>query len=551
MTVADFDGVRRIVIVGGVAGGMSAATRLRRLDERAEIVVLERGEHVSFANCGLPYHLSGVIAERERLLLHTPQSLSARFGLDVRTRQEVRRIDRAARQVEVHDLQASRSYTLSYDHLILSPGAAPVRPPIPGAQHALTLRNVSDLDRLKSAAVAGQRSVVIGGGFIGVEVAENLREAGHQVTLLEGSPQILPPLDPELAVLARQELEKHGVQVRCSAQVTQLTERSVTLHSGETLDTDLVVLAVGVRPEDGLARDAGLEVAGRGGIVVDESLLTSDPHISAVGDAALVRDPLGELAFVPLAWGANRQGRLVADRIMGHPVSFGGHPATAIVKVFDLTAASTGLNEKQVAARGLPYATVHTHPGSHAGYYPGAERVSLKLVFDPQSGRIYGAQAVGGAGTDKRIDVLATALHAGLHADDLSDLPLAYAPPYSSAKDPVNMLGYVAQNVMDGLTRTVQWHELEGSGRRIIDVRDPSEYARGRIPGAENIPLDDLRSRADELRGTPLVVHCQVGQRGHTAARLLTELGCDVPNLDGGYLTWQAGQASRDASPQS
>lgn len=532
----------QVIVVGGVAGGMSAATRLRRLNERAHITVLERGEHVSFANCGLPYHLSDAIPDRDRLLLHTPDSLHRRFRIDVRTRHEVTAIDRQAHTVTVTDHRSAEVLTLPYDKLILSPGAAPVIPPLPGTHHAFPLRTVPDLDRLKAAATdRGPHAVVIGAGFIGIEVAENLREAGKQVTVVEAAPQVLPPLDPELAALIQHELQRHGVTVITGVGFTEITGHGVTLADGRTLPADLTVLAVGVRPEDSLARQAGLETGERGGILVNEQLQTSDPDIYAVGDAALVRDALGHTNFVPLAWGANRQGRLAADHITGRDVRFGGHPATAIAKVFGLTAASTGLNEKQVRALGLTPAVIHTHPGSHAGYYPGAEPLHLKLVFDPGTGRLYGAQGVGGQGTDKRIDVLATALHAGLTAEDLADLPLAYAPPYSSAKDPVNLLGYVAQNVMDGITRTRQWHEVAGADRLVLDVRDPGEHARGAIPGAVNIPLNDLRARLTELQGRPVLVYCQVGQRGHTATRLLTELGMDAVNLDGGYLTWQAG----------
>lgn len=529
---------------------MSAATRLRRLNEQAQITVLERGEHVSYANCGLPYHLSGVIADRQRLLLHTPESLAARFRLDVRKHHNVIGIDRAAHTVTVRDLHTRQEHVLTYDKLILSPGARPIIPPLPGAELAFALRNVPDMDLLKEAAEErGPNVVVIGAGFIGIEVAENLREAGKDVTLVEAMPQVLPPLDPELAVLVQQELVAHGVNVIVGAAVSAITENSVHLADGRHFPADLVVLSVGVKPEDELARQAGLEVHERGGILVNEQLQTTDPDIYAVGDAALVKDHLGNSSFVPLAWGANRQGRLVADHLSGRPIKFGGHPATAIAKIFGLTAASTGLNEKQVRASGLRPAVIHTHPGSHAGYYPGAEQIHLKLVFDAQTGRIYGAQAVGGEGTDKRLDVLATALHAGLTADELSDLPLAYAPPYSSAKDPVNMLGYVAQNVMDGLTRTVQWNEVSGTDRVVVDVRDPQEYAHGNIPGALNIPLNDLREQLGTLKGKKLLVHCQVGQRGHTAVRLLSELGVDAVNLDGGYLTWQAGQASRTVQP--
>lgn len=531
----------KVIIVGGVAGGMSAATRLRRLSEKAEIIVLERGEHVSFANCGLPYHLSDTIADRQKLLLNTPEGLKQRFNLDVRVGHEVTGIDRQAKTVKVRRLDSGEELSLPYDKLILSPGAYPVRPPLPGQERALTLRNIPDMDAIKARmAETGPHAVVIGGGFIGLEVAENLREAGKEVTLIEAAPQVLPPLDAEMSVLVRQELHKHGVQVRLATTVTEIGETDVLLSSGERVPADLVVLSIGVRPDDRLAREAGLAVAERGGIVVNDQMQTDDPDIYAVGDAVLTPNPLGQASFVPLAWGANRQGRLVADHIMGRPIQYGSHAATAIAKVFDLTAASTGLNERQLREAGLQPQAIHIHPGSHAGYYPGAERISIKLLLNAETGQIYGAQAVGGAGTDKRIDVLATAMHAGLKANDLADLPLAYAPPYSSAKDPVNMLGYIAENIMDGLTKTVQWHELQE--RPLVDVRNPDEFARGSIPGAVNIPLPELRQRLDELPEGAMVVHCQVGQRGHTAARLLSDLGYDVANLDGGYLTWQLGQ---------
>lgn len=540
----------KVIIIGGVAGGMSAATRLRRLDERAQITVIERGEFVSFANCGLPYHLSDAIQSREKLLLHTPQTLADRFRIDVRNFTEVTAINRDEKNVNLRNILTGEENNLSYDKLILSPGAYAVKPPLPGVELAFPLRNIPDMDKLKAAAqTRGPKAVVIGAGFIGIEVAENLQEAGKDVTVVEAMPQVLPPLDPEMAILAQQELEKHGVKVITGVGFSAITENSVKLADGTLLSADLVVLAVGVRPEDSLARTAGLDVAERGGILVNEQLQTSDPDIYAVGDAALVKDALGNTSFVPLAWGANRQGRLVADHITSKSIKFGGHPATAIAKIFNLTAASTGLNEKQVKALGLTPAVVHTHPGSHAGYYPGAEQIHLKLVFNAETGQIYGAQAVGGTGTDKRLDVIATALHAGLTADELADLPLAYAPPYSSAKDPVNMLGYVAQNVMDGLTKTAQWHEVSSTDRLIIDVREPNEFARGNIPGAVNIPLNELRERLPELQGKKVLVHCQVGQRGHTAARLLTELGVDAVNLDGGYLTWQAGHINRKPHP--
>ena len=529
----------RVIIVGGVAGGMSAATRLRRLNEHASITVLERGEYVSFANCGLPYHLSDTIADRESLLLHTPETLAVRFRLDVRTRHDVLGINRAAHTVSVRDLDAGTTEDLVYDKLILSPGAAAVRPPLPGVDKAFVLRNVTDLDQLKHAVVSrGDNVVVVGAGFIGVEVAENLVAAGKCVTIIEAAPQVLPPLDAEMAAIVAEELRRHDVTVHLGTGVTSIDDAAVTLTDGRVVPADLVMLAVGVRPEDGLARTAGLDLHERGGIVVSETLQTNDPDIYAVGDAALVTDPLGHAALVALAWGANRQGRLVADHIMGHEVRFGSHPATAIAKVFDLAVASTGLSERQLRAQGINPMVVHTHPGSHAGYYPGAETIHLKLLFDAVSGRIYGAQAVGGEGTDKRIDVLATAMHAGLRADQLADIPLAYAPPYGSAKDPVNMLGYVAENLMDGLAHTVQWHELATDARMLVDVREKTEFDAGAIPGAINIPLPELRDHLHDLEGRQVIVYCQVGMRGHTAAMLLAGEDIDAANLDGGYLTW-------------
>ena len=538
----------KVIIVGGVAGGMSAATRLRRLDEHASITVLERGEHVSFANCGLPYHLSDTIPDRESLLLHTPATLAARFNIDVQTRREVLAINRDAHTLTVRDLTTGADADVPYDKLVLSPGAAAVRPPLPGVELAYVLRSVTDLDRLKVAiAERGPNVVVIGAGFIGVEVAENLREAGKRVTVIEAAPQVLPPLDAEMAAPVAAEMRAHGVDLHLGVSVQAIAADSITLADGSVLPADVVVLAVGVKPEDGLARAAGLDVHERGGILVGSTLQTNDPDIYAVGDAALVKDPLGRDAFVALAWGANRQGRLAADHIMGMPVHFGAHPATAIAKVFSLAVASTGLSERQLRQQGIEPVVVHTHPGSHAGYYPGAETIHLKLLFDGNTGRIYGAQAVGGAGTDKRIDVLATAMHAGLTAPDLADLPLAYAPPFGSAKDPVNMLGYIAQNLLDGVSHTMQWHEVEGTDRMIVDVREPHEFAGGALPGAVNIPLPTLRDHVEELVGHKVLVNCQVGMRGHTAARVLLDAGIDTVNLDGGYLTWVAGRQSQGA----
>ena len=546
----------KVVIVGGVAGGMSAATRLRRLDEEAEIVVLERGVHVSYANCGLPYYLGGVIEERDALLVQTPEALRARFGLDVRVRSEVAVIDRAARTVRVRDLDGGREYDEPYDRLVLSPGAHPFVPDLPGVERARTLRDVTDVDRIAADLDAGARTaVVVGGGFIGVEAAENLRERNLDVTLVELAGQVLPPLDAEMAAPLAEKLREHGIRVELGTQVAKVLPDSVVLADGRTVPADLVLMSIGVRPENRLAREAGLEIGERGGIAVDASMRTSDPGVYAVGDAAEKRDALtGEPTLIPLANLANRHGRLVADAIAGREVRARAATGTAVVRVFELTAAATGWNEKRLLAAGRPYQAVHLHPGSHAGYYPGASPIALKVLFDPRDGRILGAQAVGADGVDKRIDVIATAMAGGLTAPDLADLELAYAPPYGAAKDPVNMAGMIAENLATGTARTLQWHELDASladGAALIDVRTAAEHARGSIPGALNIPVDELRDRVDEIpAGRPLIVHCQVGLRGHTAARLLTQLtGRPAANLDGGYATWAAAHTTEAATP--
>ncbi|GAA3507471.1 FAD-dependent oxidoreductase [Streptomyces showdoensis] len=536
----------KVVIVGGVAGGMSTAARLRRLDERAEIVVLEKGPHVSYANCGLPYHLGGVIEDRDALLLQTPGSLRARFALDVRTGHEALSVDPAARTVTVR--AGDTVYAESYDHLVLSPGARPVVPDVPGIGRALALRDVTDTDRIGAAAEGAGTAVVIGGGFIGVELAENLRRRGLEVALVERDRQVLPPLDPEMAAPLAAELSAHGVDVRLGTEVTKVLPRAVELSDGTTLPAGLVVLAIGVRPDTALARTAGLTIGARGGIAVDERQRTSDPRIHAVGDAAEKPDHLtGEAALVPLANLANRHGRLVADALAGRPVRSAPAIGTAVARVFGLTAAATGWNEKRLAAAGRPHRVLHVHPASHAGYYPGARPLALKLLVDPGTQRILGAQAVGAEGADKRIDVLATAIRGGLTAPELADLELAYAPPYGSAKDPVNMLGHVADNLATGTTATLQWHELDralADGAVLVDVRSPAEHRAGAIPGARNIPVDALRARIAELPADrPVIVHCQVGVRGHVAARLLAQHGRRVHNLDGGYLTWNAARA--------
>ena len=539
----------RTVVIGGVAGGMSAAARLRRLDHDAEIVVIERSGYVSYANCGLPYYVGGVIEEHESLLLQTPASLNERFRIDVRVSSEVTSIDRERRVVHVRDLATAQDYELAYDFVVLSPGATPVIPPIPGIERALALRTVEDVETMTEAVKAlPDHAVVIGGGFIGVEIAENLVHRGVPTALIEATPQVLAPLDPEMAHLVADELRHHGVALHLNDAVARITASTVELASGETLEADLVIVAIGVRPDTALARSAGLVIGALGGIEVDEFNRTSDPTIYAIGDAAEKTDALdGRASLVPLANIANRHGRVVADHIAGRRVRPVATIGTAIVKVFDLTIATTGWNEKRLVATGRPFLAVHTHPASHAGYYPGAQKIALKLLVDPETGHILGAQGVGTEGVDKRIDVIATAMRGGLTAPELADLELAYAPPFSSAKDPVNMLGYVAENLLTGLVDSVQWHEIvehAGQGYLLVDVRTPREFARGSVPGAINVPVDELRGRLDELDQKDVVVICQVGQRGHVATRLLRDSGFNAKNLSGGYQTWHKSPAA-------
>ena len=538
-----------VVIIGGVAGGMSAAARLRRLDNEVEIIVLEKSAHVSYANCGLPYYVGGVIQEESSLLLETPVSLRARFRLDVRVNSEVVAVDSVSRTVSVKSLVGADTYELTYDVLILSPGASPVIPPIPGIERALPLRTVEDVERIVSAVTTSPESaVVIGGGFIGVEIAENLIHRGIATTIVEATAQVLAPLDPEMATPVATELRRHGVSLFLESAVEAITSKDVRLASGETVPADVVIVAIGVRPDTSLARSAGLAIGERGGVVVDEFNRTSAMNIYAIGDVAEKEDALdGSSTLVPLANLANRHGRIVADHIAGRVVRPRATIGTAIVKVFDLTVATTGWNEKRLASRGRAFFSIHTHPSSHATYYPGATAMALKLLVDPGSGAILGAQGVGTEGVDKRIDVLATAIRAGLTAPELADLELAYAPPFGSAKDPVNMLGYVAENLLSGLVETVQWSEVDDyrvRGAQFVDVRTPEEFIRGSLPGAVNIPLDLLRERFEELDEVETVVNCEVGQRGHAATLLLNNLGFRAMNLDGGYKTWHASPAA-------
>jgi NADPH-dependent 2,4-dienoyl-CoA reductase/sulfur reductase-like enzyme/rhodanese-related sulfurtransferase len=533
---------RTYVIVGGVAGGMSAATRLRRLDETARIIVLERGAHVSFANCGLPYHVGGVIEDRESLILQTPASLAARFALDVRIRTEAIAIDRDARTVLARDLPTGSEHSIGYDALILSPGAAPVRPPIDGVDRGLTLRDIADMDRIIAAAQDARRAVIIGAGFIGLELAENLRHRGLDVTVVQSMPHVLRPFDIEMAHIIGQRLRANGVELQLGTTVTAIADDHVVLADGRTLPSDLVVLAVGVQADSAIARDAGLALDARGHIIVDAFQRTSDPSIYAVGDAVVKQRFDGDPAPVWLAGVANRHGRLAADAIAGRPHAAVPALGTAVIGLFGLTAAAVGRTERELREEGRAIRVIHTHPTNHAGYYPGAELLALKLIVDAETDVILGAQAVGG-GAEKRIDVIATAMAGGIPARGLADLELSYAPQFGSAKDPVNMLGYVDDNLIDG-ELSVQWHELEArraEGWRLIDVRTAGENALGAIPGSTLMPIDELREHAEELRGQKVIVHCKVGQRGHTAAALLRQYGVTVANLDGGYTTWRAG----------
>ncbi len=542
----------KLLIIGGVAGGASAAARARRLSEEAQIVLFERGPDVSFANCGLPYYLGGTIQEREKLLVTTAQRLRERFNLDVRTQSSVEAIDRAAKKVRVREVSTGREYEESYDKLILAPGAAPIRPPLPGIDlpGIFTLRNLEDTDQIKARIDQGVRqAVVVGAGFIGLEMVENLVRRGISTTLVELQDQVLPPLDKEMTTPIVETLAAHGVTVLLGDSAACFEHEAdglaVVLKSGRRLPAQLVIIGVGVRPENKLAVEAGLEVGPRGGIRVNEHLLTSDPDIYAVGDAIEVIDFVsGDATQVPLAGPANRQGRIAADNVFGRSVRYRGTQGTAIVGLFDRAAAITGASEKALRRAKRPYRKVYIHPAHHAGYYPGAEAMTLKLLFDPASGRILGAQAVGGAGVDKRIDVLAVAIQAGMTVFDLEEMELAYAPQFGSAKDPINMAGFVAAGLLRGDHPQSDLKEVlarpEDERPLLLDVRTANEFAQGHIPEAVNVPVDELRARLNEVpRDREIAVYCQVGQRGYLATRILKQAGFDATNLGGGYTTYK------------
>lgn len=534
----------KVLIVGGVAGGMSAATRLRRLKEDAEIIIFEQGPHVSYANCGLPYHVGEVIPQESSLLLQTPESLHARFNLDVRVNNRVTKINPEAKTVEVKNLVSGETYIESYDSLILSTGAKPRMVPIPGLERAHVLRDVPDALGIKQLVDRGEirTAAIIGAGFIGVELAENLQHRGIETTIVQLGDQILNQFDQEMIEPLQAELVNHGIKLALRGETEEVLEDSLRLKDGRIIPADLVVAAIGVVADHHLAVDAGLKIGEAGGIWVDDQMRTSNKDIYAVGDAAEKVSALtGQHQMIWLANLANRHGRLVADVVAGETVIARKSIGTGIIGAYGMAAALTGLTEGLAQRMGIPHQVIHLHPSSHAGYYPGAERLSLKVLFDPETGKLLGAQGIGRDGVDKRIDVIATAIYAGLTIDDLMNLELAYAPAFGSAKDAINQTGYVGNNVRDGKTPTIQWHELEAAqaaGAVLVDVRSMDENQAGSIPGATLIPVDEIRDHVAELAGKNVIVHCEVGQRGHTATQILRSHGIKVRNLDGGYATW-------------
>lgn len=543
---------KKVIIIGGVAGGASTAARLRRLDEEMEIILLERGAYVSYANCGLPYYIGGTIEDRDDLFVMTPEKFRNWFAIDIRTKHEAVKIDAAKKEVEILNLESGENYKESYDYLVLSPGAEPIRPPLEGIDNdkIFSLRNVDDTDRIYNfmQEQKPRRAVVVGAGFIGLEMAENLHEKDLKVTVIELAPQVLAPIDHEMAALVQKYLRELGMNLRLGSGVSKFHEDEqghlkVELDDGEMIETDMVVLSIGVKPDIKLAQEAGLEVSR--GIVVDSRMQTSDPHIFALGDAVEIKHLItGKPAVIPLAGPANKQGRIVANNIAGRKCRYYGTQGTSVLKIFDMTVAATGANERLLKAENIEHKKVIVHPDHHAGYYPGAKPISLKILFSSE-GKILGAQAVGYGGVEKRIDVIATALRAGVTVFDLRDIELAYAPPYSSAKDPVNMAGYVASNLLDADYETIEAEEVLETlenGRQLVDVREPDEYANGAIPGSVNIPLGSLRDRLDELDPEKeTVTYCSIGLRSYFAKRVLKQKHFkNIRNLNGGYLTYQA-----------
>nr|WP_253292702.1 FAD-dependent oxidoreductase [Intestinimonas sp. MSJ-38] len=536
------------MIVGGVAGGASAAARLRRLDEKAEIIMFERGEYISFANCGLPYYIGGEINKKSALTLQTPQSFNSRFNVDVRVWNEVTAIDAEKKQVTVHNVQTGEDYTESYDELILSPGAAPMVPKMDGVDdpRVFTLRNIPDTVKIRDYVEEEfpESAVVVGGGYIGVEMAENLKKAGLKVTIVELADHVIAPLDGDMAAEVHRYLRDQGVELMLGKAVQSMEDKGgkLTLHLSEgEIETDMVILSVGVRPDTALAQSARLELNPKGAIVVNEHMQTSKEHIYAVGDAIEIVDFVtGKKGYVPLAGPANKQGRIAADNICGIKSSYKNTLGSSVLKIFDMTVAMTGVNERTAQAAGLDYDKVYTYSQSHASYYPGGHGISIKTLYEKGTGKILGAQLVGYDGVDKRCDVIATAIRAGMTAYDLTELELCYAPPFGSAKDPVNFVGYVIENTLTGKVKNFFWNDVEKLPRdgsvTLLDVRTPSEREVGHIPGFIHIPLDELRQRAGELpQDKPVYIHCHSGLRSYLACRMLTGLGYDCYNLSGGW----------------
>ena len=519
----------KYLIVGGVAGGATTAARLRRLDESAEIIMFERGEHISYANCGLPYYVGDVITERENLLLQTPESFNKRLNVDVRVKNEVVKINKEAKEVEVKDLSNNTTYTESYDKLIVSPGAEPIKPPIPGIndEAIFTVRNVKDTDKIKSYVdeKKPQKAVVVGAGFIGLEMAENLHHLGMMVTIVEMAEQVMTPLDYEMAAVVHQHLKTKNVEFFLKDGVSEFNRTGnyveISLQSGRKVEADMVILSIGVRPETKLIKEAGIDLAPNGGIQVNKFLQTSNEHVYALGDAIAFPHPItGKYTNAYLAGPANKQGRILANNlVLGHKHSYKGAIATAIAKVFDLTIGSTGLAEKVLKKEGIPYISNITHSGSHAGYYPGATPTSIKIMFSPEDGKLFGAQVIGYEGVDKRTDLIATVLQKGGTIYDLQEIEHAYAPPYSSAKDPINQAGFTAGNILEGMVNIIHWDELvqlHAPNNFILDVRTPDEYELGNIEGSVNIEVDQIRNRLDEIpKDKKIIIYCGVGLRGY------------------------------------
>lgn len=543
----------KIVIVGGVAGGASAAARLRRLNEDAEIIIFEKGEYISYANCGLPYYIGEVIKEKDKLVVQTPEKMRERFNIDVRINSEVTKIHPNKKTIEVFNNAENRKYTETYDKLILSPGAKPVKPKLPGidSSRVFTLRNIPDTYKVKDYIDAAnpRRAIIVGAGFIGLEVAENLHMRGIKVTVVELADHVIGPLDYDMAAIVHQHMKSNNVEFYLKDAVKSFTDRDsgivVELTSGRSLKADMVILCIGIRPESGLATDSGLKLGITGGILVDEYMRTSNKDIYAVGDAIEIKDYIsGNPALIPLAGPANKQGRIAANNICGIEEKYEGTQGTSIVKVFNITVAITGNNERMLQKNDVDYEKSFTHSPSHAGYYPGAIPMSIKLLFKRKGGKLLGAQIIGYDGVDKRIDVISTAIRAGMTVYDLDKLELAYAPPYSSAKDPVNIAAYTASNILKGYCEIFHWNDIDSIDRSkamFIDVRTKTEYGLGTIDGSVNIPVDELRDRLDEIpKDKDIYIFCQIGLRGYVAYRILVQKGYSfVRNLSGGYKTYQ------------